>query len=87
MNTTEKKNRASSPEGSLLPLCVEGGMATRWGPLSSTMEQGRLGGGGAAITKKKRDVVANFLHRLIVITQVMWEVTQNSVSVRAGHGK
>lgn len=74
MNTTEKKNRASSPEGSLLPLCVEGGMATRWGPLSSTMEQGRLGG-------------ANFLHRLIVITQVMWEVTQNSVSVRAGHGK
>lgn len=82
MNTTEKKNRASSPEGSLLPLCVEGGMATRWGPLSSTMEQG-----GAAITKKKRDVVANFLHRLIVITQVMWEVTQNSVSVRAGHGK
>lgn len=86
MNTTEKKNRASSPEGSLLPLCVEGGMATRWGPLSSTMEQG--GGGGAAITtKKKRDVVANFLHRLIVITQVMWEVTQNSVSVRAGHGK
>lgn len=49
-------------------------MATRGGPLSSTMEQGRLGG-------------ANFLHRLIVITQVMWEVTQNSVSVRAGHGK
>lgn len=69
----------------MLPLCVEGGMATRWGP--SAVLWNRVGGGAAITTKKKRDVVANFLHRLIVITQVMWEVTQNSVSVRAGHGK
>lgn len=85
MNTTEKKTG--------LPVqrvpCYLSVWRGEWplGGAPSAVLWNRVGGGAAITTKKKRDVVANFLHRLIVITQVMWEVTQNSVSVRAGHGK